>query len=33
VVRAELTLAAGQSPGFLFVALSRGSLAEMIVGS
>jgi hypothetical protein len=32
VVRAELTLAAGQSPGFLFDAVSRGSLAELING-
>jgi hypothetical protein len=33
VVRAELRLAAGQPPGFLFGAISRGSLAEMIGGS
>jgi hypothetical protein len=33
VVRAELTLAAGQSPGFLFGTISRGSLAELINGS
>ena len=33
VVRAELTLAAGQPPGFLFGALSRGSLVELINGS
>jgi hypothetical protein len=30
MVRAELTLAAGQSPGFLFGAVSRGSLGELI---
>jgi hypothetical protein len=33
VVRAELTPAAGQPPGFLFGALSRGSLVELINGS
>jgi hypothetical protein len=33
VVRAELTPAAGQSPGFLFGTISRGSLAELIIGS
>jgi hypothetical protein len=33
VVRAELTPATGQSPGFLFGAISRGSLAELIIGS
>jgi hypothetical protein len=33
VVRAELTLAAGQPPGFLFGAVSRGSLVELINGS
>jgi hypothetical protein len=33
VVRAQLTLAAGQPPGFLFGAISRGSLVEMIGGS
>lgn len=32
VVRAELTLAAGQSPGFLFGTIARGSLAELILG-
>ena len=32
VVRAELTLADGQPPGFLFDAVSRGSLAELING-
>jgi hypothetical protein len=32
VVRAELTLAAGQSPGFLFDTVSRGSLVELING-
>jgi hypothetical protein len=32
VVRAELTLAAGQQPGFLFGAISRGSIVEMIGG-
>jgi hypothetical protein len=30
VVKAELTLAAGQSPGFLFGAVSRGSVVELI---
>jgi hypothetical protein len=30
VVRAELTLAAGQSPGFLFATVARGSLVEMM---
>jgi hypothetical protein len=33
VVRAKLTLAVGQPRGFLFGAVSRGSLAEMIIGS
>jgi hypothetical protein len=33
VVRAKLTLAAGQSPGFLFGAVSRGSLVGLINGS
>jgi hypothetical protein len=33
VVRAELTVAAGQPPGFLFGAVSRGSLVELINGS
>lgn len=33
VVRAELTPAAGRPPGFLFGAVSRGSLAEMITSS
>jgi hypothetical protein len=33
VVRAELTLAPGQSPGFLFGAVSRGSVVELIIGS
>jgi hypothetical protein len=33
VVRAELTLAAGQRPGFLFSAVSRGSMVELINGS
>ena len=33
VVRAELTLAAGQPPGFLFGAVARGSLVELISGS
>jgi hypothetical protein len=33
VVRAELSLAAGQSPGFLFGTVSRGSLVELINGS
>jgi hypothetical protein len=33
VVRAELTLAAGQTPGFLFGAVARGSLVELINGS
>jgi hypothetical protein len=32
VVRAELTLAPGQTPGFLFGAVARGSLAELING-
>lgn len=32
VVRAELTLAAGQPPGFLFDTISRGSLVELIIG-
>jgi hypothetical protein len=32
VVRAELTLAAGQSPGFLFATVARGSLVELISG-
>jgi len=32
VVRAELTLAAGQSPGFLFGTVGRGSLADLING-
>lgn len=33
VVRAELTLAPGQSPGFLFSTVARGSVVELIVGS
>jgi hypothetical protein len=33
VVRAELTLAAGQKPGFLFDAASRGSLVDLINGT
>jgi hypothetical protein len=33
VVRAELTLAPNQSPGFLFDAVSRGSVWELIYGS
>jgi hypothetical protein len=33
VVRAELTLADGQTPGFLFGAVARGSLVELISGS
>ena len=33
VVRAELTLADGQPPGFLFGAVSTGSLVELINGS
>jgi hypothetical protein len=33
VARAELTLASGQSPGFLFDTVSRGSLVELINGS
>jgi hypothetical protein len=33
VVRADVTLAGGQSPGFLFGALSRGSVVGMINGS
>jgi hypothetical protein len=33
MVRAELTLAAGQSPGFLFGTVSRGSVVELIIGS
>jgi hypothetical protein len=32
VVRAELTLAAGQAPGFLFDAVARGSVPELING-
>jgi hypothetical protein len=32
VVRAELTMAAGQSPGFVFDTVSRGSLTELING-
>ena len=32
-VRAELTLAAGRSPGFLFETVSHGSLAQMIGGT
>ncbi len=33
VVRAKLTLAPGQSPGFLFAAVSRGTLVGLINGS
>jgi hypothetical protein len=33
VVRAELTSAPGQPPGFLFGAVARGSLVELITGS
>jgi hypothetical protein len=33
VVRAELTLAPGQSPGFLFSTVARGSVVELITGS
>jgi hypothetical protein len=33
MVRAELTLAAGQSPGFLFGTVSRGSVVELIIGN
>jgi hypothetical protein len=32
VVRAELTVAAGQPPGFLFATVARGSLVELING-
>jgi hypothetical protein len=33
VVRAVLTLAPGQSPGFLFGTVSRGSVVELIIGN
>jgi hypothetical protein len=32
VVRAELTLAPGQPPGFLFATVARGSVVELIIG-
>jgi hypothetical protein len=32
VVRAELTPAAGEPPGFLFGAISRGSIVELVLG-